>query len=129
MTSLEQRQLIEQVAADGRVETKELDALEAAFGADGEISRSEADLLVELHKRIERKNPAFETFFYKLIKRHILTDGRIDADEAKWLRQMLFADGKIDEREKKFLREVKGEAKEVSPEFEALLKESMDAAF
>jgi hypothetical protein len=33
---------------------------------------------------------------------------------------MLFADGKIDDLEGQFLHELKGEAMQVSPEFEAL---------
>jgi uncharacterized membrane protein YebE (DUF533 family) len=41
------------------------------------------------------------------------------------LRRMLFADGKIDDEERKLLHELKGEAKEVSREFEALFAESM----
>ena len=46
-------------------------------------------------------------------------------EESAWLRRMLFADGKIDDEERKFLHELKGEAKQVSHEFEALFNESM----
>jgi hypothetical protein len=67
----------------------------------------------------------FEQFFYNAIKKHILTDGRIDAEETAWLRQMLFFDEKIDDEERAFLRQLKGEAEEVSPEFEALFEECM----
>ena len=38
---------------------------------------------------------------------------------------MVFADGKIDDEERKFLHELKGEAKQVSPEFDVLFAESM----
>jgi hypothetical protein len=69
--------------------------------------------------------PAFEQFFYQAIKDHILADGRIDAEEAAWLRRMLFADNKIDDEERKFLHELKGETKEICREFEALFEESM----
>jgi len=41
---------------------------------------------------------------------------------------MLFADGKIKDEERKFLHELKGEAKTVSREFEALFAECMKAA-
>ena len=74
---------------------------------------------------MQHLTPAFEQFFYQAIKDHILADGRIDAEEAAWLRQMLFADGKIDDEERKFLHELKGEAKQVSREFEVLFEESM----
>ena len=52
-------------------------------------------------------------------------DGRIDTEEAAWLRRMLFADGKIEDEERKFLHELKGEAKQVSHEFDVLFQQSM----
>jgi hypothetical protein len=67
----------------------------------------------------------YEQFFYQAIKDHILAHGRIDAEDAAWLRGMLFADGKIDDEERKFLHELKGEAKQVSREFDVLFEESM----
>ena len=73
----------------------------------------------------QHRTPAFEHFFYQAIKDHILAHGRIDAEEAAWLRRMLFADGKIEDEERKFLHELKGEAKQVSREFEVLFEESM----
>jgi hypothetical protein len=91
----------------------------------GNIERPEADFLVELHKRVQHLTPAFDHFFYRAIKEHILAHGRIDAEGAVWLRRMVFADGEIDDEERKFLHELKGEAKHVSREFEALFGESM----
>lgn len=123
MTNL--RKLEEQILANGKVTSQDLEVLKRELYADGKIDRAEADFLVELHKRVEHKNPGFEHFFYKAIKDHILTDGRIDAEEAAWLRQMLFADDKIDDEERKFMHELKGEAKQVSKEFEALFKDCM----
>jgi uncharacterized tellurite resistance protein B-like protein len=123
MTNL--RQLEETILANGRVESAELEVLRRELYVAGKIGRREADFLVELHKRVQRKTPGFEHFFYQTIKHHVLQDGRVDAEEAAWLRQMLFADGKIDDAERKFLHELKGEAREVSAEFEALFKECM----
>jgi hypothetical protein len=74
---------------------------------------------------VQHKTPAFEQFFYQAIKDHILAHGRIDAEEAAWLRRMLSADGKLQDEERKFLHELKGEAKQTSREFELLFKESM----
>lgn len=123
MTNL--RKLEEQILADGKVSSQDLESLRRELYANGKIDRARADFLVELHKRVQHKNPGFEHFFYKAIKDHILSDGRIDAEEAAWLRQMLFADGKIDDQERKFMHELKGEAKQVAKEFEALFKECM----
>ena len=78
--------------------------------AGGTVGRPAADFLVELHKRVQHPNPAFEHLFYRAVKDHVLADGRIDAEEAAWLRRVLFADGKIDDEERKFLHELKGEA-------------------
>ncbi len=119
------RKIEQDILANGKVNSHELEVLRQELYADGKIDRAEADFLVELHKRVQHLTPAFEQFFYQAIKDHILADGRIDADEAAWLRRMVFADGKIDDRERKLLHELKGEAGQVSPEFEALFTDSM----
>jgi len=117
------RELMENLLADGRVDGREVEALTGLLYADGRIDRAEAEFLLELHQRVERAAPGFDRFFYAAIKRHVLTDGAIRADEAAWLRRMILADGKVDDREKKLLRELRGEATEVCPEFEALFLE------
>jgi uncharacterized tellurite resistance protein B-like protein len=119
------RGIEEQIVANGRVEGHELKLLRKILYGDGKIDRTEADFLVVLHKRVQYRTHSFEQFFYNAIKKHILTDGRIDAEETAWLRQMLFFDEKIDDEERAFLRQLKGEAEEVSPEFEALFEKCM----
>lgn len=122
-------QEIEQVIlAKGRVDGPELEALRRHLYTSGKIERRDADFLVELHKRVQHMTPAFEQFFYQAVKDHILAHGRIDAEEAAWLRRMLFADGKIKDEERKFLHELKGEAQDVSREFETLFGDCMKAA-
>lgn len=122
---LKLRQLEHDILANGRVDSPELEALRRELYDDDTIDRPEADFLVELHKRVQHMTPAFDQFFYQAVKDHILAHGRIDAEEAAWLRRMLFADGKIKDEERKFLHELKGEAEQVGPEFEALFAESM----
>src|ERR1700736_1666308 len=122
---LKLRQIEQDILATGKVDGPELERLRRQLYAHDKIERPEADFLVELHKRVQHLTPAFEQFFYHAIKDHILADGRIDAEEAAWLRQMLFADGKIDDQERKLLHELAGEAKQVGPEFEALFAECM----
>jgi uncharacterized membrane protein YebE (DUF533 family) len=78
-----------------------------------------------LHKRVQHRTPAFDQFFYQAVKDHLLQDGQIGAEAAGWLRQMVFADGKIDDEERKLLHELRGQARQVSREFEALFEESM----
>jgi len=119
------RQIEQDILATGKVERHELEVLRRVLYADGKISRREADFLVELHKRVQHLSPGFERFFYKAIKNHILAHGRIDAEESTWLRQMLFTDGMLHDEGRKFLHELKGEATQVSREFESLFEESM----
>ena len=119
------RQIEHAILATGKVDGHELEVLRRQLYAGGKIDRRGADFLVELHKRVQHLTPAFERFFYQAVKEHVLARGRIDAEGAAWLRRMLFADGKIDDEERKFLHELRGEAKQVSPEFEALFAESM----
>jgi len=119
------RELRERLLANGKVEGHELEMLRRQLYADGKIQRKEADFLVELHKRVQRRSPAFEQFFYQAIKDHLLVNGRINAEETAWLRQMLSASGKIEDEERKFLHQLKGEVREVSPEFEQLFHQCM----
>lgn len=119
------RHLEQVILTNGKVDGSELEELRRQLYVDGKIDRPGADFLVELHKRVQHMTPAFEHFFYQAIKEHVLSAGRINAEEVAWLRRMLFADGRIKDEERKFLHELKGEAKEVSREFEALFQESM----
>ena len=122
---LKLRQIEQDILATGKIDGPELERLRRELYTHDKIERPEADFLVELHKRVQHLSPAFEQFFYQAIKDYILVHGRIDAEEAAWLRRMLFADGQIDDEERKFLHELKGEAVQVSPEFEALFEEGM----
>jgi hypothetical protein len=119
------RQIEQDILAKGRVDERDLEALRGQVYTGRMVERPEADVLVELHKRVQHRTPAFEKFFYQAIKDHILAHGRLDAEEAAWLQRMLLADGKIDDEERKFLHELKGEAGLVSPEFAALFAECM----
>jgi hypothetical protein len=123
---LELAELEHDILAIGKVEGHELEALSRRVYATGKIDRPTADFLVELHKRVEHRTPAFDKFVYQAIKDHILADGWIDAEQVAWLRRLLFRDRKIDDQERKFLNELKGEAKHVSREFESLFNECMN---
>ena len=99
------RQIEESILATGKLDGRELEILRQQLFADGKIDRRKADFLVELHKRVQHINPAFEQFFYQAIKDHLLSNGRINAEETAWLRQMLYADVTIKDEERKFLHE------------------------
>ncbi len=122
---LKLRRIEQDILATGKVDGHELQRLRQELYAHDKIQRPEADFLVELHKRVQHLTPAFEQFFYQAIKDHVLARGRIDAEEAAWLRRMLGGDGKIKDEERTFLHELKGEAGEVCREFQVLFEESM----
>jgi hypothetical protein len=119
------RQVEHDILAIGKVEGEELEVLRRSVYSGGKIDRQTADFLVELHKRVQHRTPAFDKFFYQAIKDHILANGRITKEESAWLRRMLHSNDTIDDEGRKFLHELKGEAKQVSPEFEALFNECM----
>jgi uncharacterized tellurite resistance protein B-like protein len=119
------QEIKERVAARGRVDDYEVENLRRLLYTDGKINRQEADALADLHKLVKHRTPAFEQFFTQVVRDYVLEDGRISAYKAAWLRQMLFADGTIDDEDRMLLRQLKWDAREVSPEFDALLKEVM----
>ena len=122
---LQLRQIEQEILASGKVDGHHLEVLRSRVYAGNEIERRAADFLVGLHKRVQHLTPAFEHFYYQALKDYILVDGRIDAEDTAWLKQLLSTDGTIDDKERKFLHEIKGEAKHSSPEFEVLFGESM----
>ncbi len=96
------RQVEHDILAIGKVDSHELEVLRRELYAAGKVDRGGADFLVELHKRVQHRTPAFDQSFYQPIKDHILAHGRIDAEEAAWLRRMLFADGTIEDEERMY---------------------------
>jgi hypothetical protein len=119
------REIGRDILAIGKVEGEELEVLRKRVYSGHKVDRQTADFLVELHKRVQHRTPAFEKFFYQAIKDHILANGRITEEESAWLRRMLHSNGKIDDEGRKFLHELKGEARQVSDEFETLFNECM----
>lgn len=128
MATLAQLRQIESdiLATGGKIDSDTLRVLQGLlFAADGSIDRQNLDALVDLRRRLQRPaNPAFGNFFATAVKKHVLRDGRIGAEEAAWLRQLVFADGAVQDEERTLLKELRGEAKGgTSPEFDALFAE------
>lgn len=122
---MDYRQIERDILAVGKVDGPELEVLRRLVYAGGKVDRPAADFLVELHKRVQHRTPAFERFFYRAVKDHALADGRIDAGATAWLRRMLLAGGAVDDEGRKLLHELKGEAREFGGAFAALFAECM----
>lgn len=119
---LDLRWLEDHLAASGRLSGQELKAVRELVESDRQVSRDEAELLVRLYKRARSRTHAFRQFVFNAIKRHVLADGQIDSEESDLLRRLLFSDDKLEDEERTFLHQLKGEAAQVSREFEDLFE-------
>lgn len=111
--------------ADGVIDAEETKILKNEIYADGIVDEEEKQFLIDLRNSATKPGPEFEKFFFEALKKNILADGVVDAKEAGELREIIFADNVVDENEKKFLKSLRSEAKEVSPEFEKLLRDCL----
>jgi uncharacterized tellurite resistance protein B-like protein len=109
---------------DGKITDQEVEVLRAYLQEKGCLDIEDAKLLVELLCDAREVSPAFDELFFPALKQVILADGRIGMDEQFYLLKMLYSDGNVRESEKQFLRELRREAKETTPEFDALCEEA-----
>src|SRR6187431_174485 len=79
---LEMRKLEQDILTSGKVDSHDLEVLRQRVYVGGKVGRTEADFLVELHKRLPHRTPSFDQFVYRAIKDHLVADGRIDASGA-----------------------------------------------
>ncbi len=120
-----QKLLTNVLLADGVIDASETAMLKEEILEDGKVDEQEIEFLVNLRNSATSAGKEFELFFFEALKRNILDDGIVDVKETERLRDIIFADKVVDENEKTFLKELKMEAKNVCPEFEALLSECL----
>ena len=107
---------------DGYIERKETDTIKKEFIADGVISKSEAEFLIDLRRSAKRAVDEFHQFVFEVVKKAVLADGMLTPTETTWIEKFILTDGKIDEMERAFLTDLKASAESVCPEFEALVR-------
>lgn len=112
---------------DGKITEDEVEVIRQHIEEDGKLDLDDVKFLVELLSEARDVCPAFDELFFPVLKEVILEDGRIAPDEQFYLLKMLYSDGHIRESEKQLLMELREEAEEVTPEFEALCREAMAA--
>jgi hypothetical protein len=120
-------QLRSQLLRDRKITDDEVDVIRDCILEDGKLDLDDVKLLVELLSDAEEVAPAFDKLFFPALKEVILADGRVGMDEQFYLLKMLYSDGQIRDNEKQFLLELRREASEVSPEFETLCQEALQA--
>src|SRR5438105_2419725 len=115
------------IPADDYIEKKETEIIKKELLADGVISKSEAEFLIDLRKNAKKAVQEFHLFVFEVVKKALLEDGVISKQEAAWLEKFILADGVVDDMEKAFLKDLKASAKKTSPEFNALYKKYVGA--
>lgn len=121
------RELQNELLQDGKITDQEVEVIREYIRGTGSLDMEDVKLLVELLCDAREVSPAFDELFFPALKEVILADGRIGLDEQFYLLKMLYSDKHVRESEKQFLRELRREAKETTPEFEALCEEAFHA--
>jgi len=121
-------QFREQLLRDRKITDDEVELIRDYIRQDGKLDLDDVKLLVELQSEAVEISPAFDELFFPALKEVILADGRVGLDEQFFLLKMLYSDGHVRDREKQFLLEIRREAREVTPELEAMCEEALAAA-
>jgi len=120
-------QFRELLLKDGKITDDEVEVIRQYIREDGKLDLDDVKLLVALQSEATEVSPAFDELFFPALKQVILADGRVGLDEQFFLLKMLYSDGRVRDREKRLLMELRREAREVTPEFEALCQEAFAA--
>jgi hypothetical protein len=120
------RQLKEEVLEQGRAEIGRAEVSDRELPAPVRADRDAAEFLLALRELTASVSATFEQLLFRALRHHALRNGVIDKDAARCLRRALCVGGRIDEEARKFLRELRGDARKVSPEFQALCDECLE---
>ena len=119
-------QLQAQLLVDRRITEHDVNVIRRYIQEDGKLDLDDVKFLVGLLSDADEVCPAFDELFFPALKEVILADGRIGTDEQFYLLKMLYSDGHIRQSEKQFLLELTRDAKQVSPEFQAICDEALN---
>ena len=119
-------QLRSALLRDERITDDEVAIIREFIEQDGKLDLDDVRFLVELLSDARDVCPSFDDLFFPALKDVFLRDGKIGMDEHFYLLKMLYSDGHVRESERRFLVELREEAAEVSPEFEALCEQIVD---
>jgi hypothetical protein len=111
--------------AGGHIDDRKVAILRKELFADGRIDDIELEFLLQLKKSAASVAASFHPLVLDAVKNNILADGVISAQEASWLRRWSSSEGGADDAMKKFLQELRGGAKQVAREFDALCKQCL----
>lgn len=119
--------LAEEITRDGSVDATEAATLRGVVFADGDVSREEAELLIDINNRVSGKSnsPRFDALYVEAVAGSVLEDsgtpGVVSEEEGNWLAQQLSADGQIDTNERTVLATIKARANTMPQSLTALM--------
>jgi hypothetical protein len=120
-------ELRSQLLRDRRITDDEVEIIRQHIREDGQLDLDDVKFLVELLSEAVEVSPEFDRLFFPVLKQVILQDGRIGQDEQFYLMKMLYSDGHLRDSERELLKELQREAEEVSPQFQAMCDEALQA--
>lgn len=113
-------QLLSQCLEDRKITDDEVYIIREQIERDGRLDMEDVRFLTQLLSEADEVCPAFDELFFPALKQVLLADGEISQAEQFYLLKMLYSDGNVRQREKRFLAELRREAQNVSPAFDAL---------
>ena len=113
--------------ADRKIEEAEVALIRDQLYADGRLDLDDVKLLVELYCGATERCPAFDALFFSVLEEVILEDGEVQTAEQFYLLKMVYSDRVITDHERQFLRSLRDKVIRVSPEFDMLCEDALNA--
>jgi hypothetical protein len=123
LRELKSRILVE--GEDLQIDDADVALIRERLPADGSVSDDDLMVLAEMRRDARVVCPAFDRIFFPAFKAYILADGVVSLGEQFQILRLLYGGGGIDPAEREFLQELRAEARELTPEFEALYRLAM----
>ena len=113
---------------DHRITKDEVAVIRQQVDADGRLDLDDVKFLVKLLVDAKEVCTEFDELFFRVLKQVVLHDGRIGQDEQFYLLKMLYSDGRVRDSERDFLVQLRNDAIESTPEFDALCETALATA-
>lgn len=120
-------EFVAETLSDKRIDDQEVALIRDRLCQDGWLDLDDVKLLVEFYCSARDRSPAFEDLFFQVLEKVFLADGEIGPSEQFYLLKMLYSDREIHQREREFLLKLRRGVSRVTPEFDALCKEALQA--
>jgi hypothetical protein len=121
-------QFLTKIQANGQICDEEVSQIRQKLGEDGQLDGNDVKLLVTLYCETENRCPAFDSLFFSVLEKVLLTDGQISPSEEYYLLKMLYSDREIRQPERDFLQRLRKQLPERTATFDHLVDEAMSAS-